>query len=206
MMEEGQVKNGVLAVWMDCVSYGEKDFNEWYNRQHLEERVGVPGFISGARYAAVRADRAYFTWYRTESVSVLASEAYRSRLDNPTEWTQRVMPSFRRTIRSAMVVFQRHGKAVGSYAVTLRMAANQRPPELYSLSQRYHAVACELWDLDREATGEPSAEARIRGPDEQVERAVLMQTTTPEAAEKAAAELEGMGEVGIYGLRAVLFA
>ena len=206
MMEEGQVKNGVLAVWMDCAPYGEKDFNEWYNRQHLEERVGVPGFLSGARYAAVRADRAYFTWYRTESVSVLASEAYRSRLDNPTEWTQRVMPSFRRTIRSAMVVFQRHGKAVGSYAVTLRMAANQRPPELYSLSQRYHAVGCELWDLDREATGEPSAEAKIRGPDEQVERAVLMQTTTPEAAEKAAAELEGMGEVGIYGLRAVIFA
>ena len=200
------MKNGILAVWMDCVPYGEKDFNEWYNRQHLEERVGVPGFLSGARYAAVRADRAYFTWYRTESVSVLASEAYRTRLDNPTEWTQRVMPKFRRTIRSAMVVRQRHGNAVGAYAVTLRMAAGQRPPELYALSQRHHAVGCELWDIDHEATGEPSAEASIRGPDERVERAVLMQTTTPDAAEKAAGELEGMGEIGIYGLRAVLFA
>ena len=39
----------VLAFWTEIAAPAEADFNAWYNRQHLAERLGVPGFSLGAR-------------------------------------------------------------------------------------------------------------------------------------------------------------
>ncbi len=196
---------GILAVWTDCAADGEADFNEWYNRQHLPERVGVPGFLAGMRYCAVDADRQYFTWYRTEDVSVLASEPYRARLNDPTDWTQRVMPVFRRTIRSAMRVEGEAGEAaVGAWAAVLRAGEELGAVDLEGLAAAGQALGAMRWRLDRAATGGPTAEASIRGPDEQAAQAVLVQAATEAAARRAAAALAGQGEVGVYALMAVL--
>lgn len=40
---------GLLVVWMDADPVGDADFNAWYSGEHLHERVGVPGFVSGCR-------------------------------------------------------------------------------------------------------------------------------------------------------------
>ena len=44
---------GILAVWNDCAPEGLAHFERWYNREHLQERVAVPGFRRGRRYEAV---------------------------------------------------------------------------------------------------------------------------------------------------------
>ncbi len=196
---------GILAVWTDCAAADEADFNEWYNREHLPERVGVPGFLSGVRYRAVAADRGYFTWYRVREVGVLASAAYRARLDDPTDWTRRTMPAFRRTIRSAMTVEAEAGEAsIGAWAAVLRAGDGLGAVDLAGLAGAEAALGAMRWRLDAAASGNPSVEAAIRGPDERAACAVLVQTTTEEAARRAAAALEGHGEVGVYALMAVL--
>ena len=197
--------NGILAVWTDCTAEGEADFNEWYNREHLPERVGVPGFLRGVRYRAVEADRGYFTWYRTEDVGVLASKAYRDRLNDPTVWTERVMHVFRNTIRSAMTVEGEAGEAsIGAWAAVLRADEGLGAVDLEALAGAEGALSAMRWHLDVAATGSPTVEASIRGPDTQAARAVLVQTATEGAARRAAEALAGQGEVGVYALMAVL--
>jgi len=49
---------GILAIWNDCAPEGYDHFERWYIREHLQERVGVPGFRFGRRYEAVSAPTA----------------------------------------------------------------------------------------------------------------------------------------------------
>ena len=44
---------GILIVWTDVAAEIETDFNEWYNREHLPDRIlRMPGFLRGRRYVA----------------------------------------------------------------------------------------------------------------------------------------------------------
>src|SRR5688572_20922735 len=95
------IGHAALAVWFDVDPAGWDDLEAWYPRQHLPERLSVPGFRRGRRYAALEAGSAFFTMYETEDVGVLSSAAYLERLNNPTDWTRRVLPSFRRMVRNA---------------------------------------------------------------------------------------------------------
>jgi len=46
--------SALLMVWADVPPDKEQEFNRWYNEEHLAERLAVPGFLSGARYEAVK--------------------------------------------------------------------------------------------------------------------------------------------------------
>ena len=68
---------GILAIWNDIEPEGYEHFERWYNREHLQERVGVPGFRFGRRYEAVSGgDRRFFAFYEVDSPAVLTSPAY----------------------------------------------------------------------------------------------------------------------------------
>ena len=65
---------GILAVFNDCAPEGFEHFERWYIREHLQERVGVPGFRFGRRYELVSGgDRRFFAFYEVETPAVLAS-------------------------------------------------------------------------------------------------------------------------------------
>src|SRR2546425_12998678 len=83
---------GLLMVWADVPSDREKEFNRWYNEEHLAERLALPGFLSGARYEAVKGGPKHLACYELESAAVLESEAYKKVRNNPTEWTKRCSP------------------------------------------------------------------------------------------------------------------
>jgi hypothetical protein len=83
---------GLLMVWADVPADKEADFNRWYNEEHLAERLAIPGFLSGARYEAVKSGPKHLACYELESVAVLESDAYRRAQANPTPWTKRCSP------------------------------------------------------------------------------------------------------------------
>lgn len=91
-----------LLIANDVAPGLEADFERWYQRQHLDERLGVPGFLTARRYRAISASHAFVAFYELTGAYVLTSPAYRARLDAPTEWTQHVMPGFRRMNRTVM--------------------------------------------------------------------------------------------------------
>jgi hypothetical protein len=98
-----------LAVWLECVPEAEADFDRWYREQHLAERLAVPGFLRGRRYEAVRGAPKYFAFYETESGEVLRSPTYMERLNNPTDWTRRVMPAVRNFTRGVYRLLHTEG-------------------------------------------------------------------------------------------------
>jgi hypothetical protein len=82
---------GILAIWNDCAAGREVEFEEWFQGEHLIERLSVPGFLFGRRHAAISGAASYFNFYLTESPAVLTSKPYLERLDNPTPLTRKVM-------------------------------------------------------------------------------------------------------------------
>jgi hypothetical protein len=48
---------GILSVWNNIAPDVEDFYKRWYMSEHFPERLGVPGFLRGRRYAAIEADR-----------------------------------------------------------------------------------------------------------------------------------------------------
>jgi hypothetical protein len=85
---------GMLMTFTEVPPEHEEDFNEWYNREHLDERVGMPGFRRARRYVALRADPKYFATYETKTVADLAAPDYLKLLADQSPWSKRVMKRF----------------------------------------------------------------------------------------------------------------
>lgn len=89
----------MLLTSMDIDAADEADFNRWYDREHLIERVAIDGFLEARRYVAHAARPKYLFLYSTSSIEVLDSPAYRQRLANPTDWSRKTMARFKNMIR-----------------------------------------------------------------------------------------------------------
>ena len=119
---------GVVAIWHDLLPEAKDDFYEWHNREHMPERVGIPGFRRGRRYVAVNGGPEYFNLYEADSPEVLGGQDYLNRLNTPTEWTKRVVPSFKNVARSICRVAFTSGVGSGGTMLTMRFditAANR---------------------------------------------------------------------------------
>jgi hypothetical protein len=53
------IGRGVMAVWNDLESGHEAEFDAWYHRQHIPERLSQPGFREARRYLAQRGSPRY---------------------------------------------------------------------------------------------------------------------------------------------------
>src|SRR5262249_57553026 len=115
------VGKGALVIWHAMTPEGDEEMIRWHNREHVAERVGIPGFLRGRRYAHSVRPREYLDLYETESVETIRSEPYLARLNNPTPWTQRVLPHFRDTVRLGCRVLASSGRGQGGGLLTLRL-------------------------------------------------------------------------------------
>src|SRR6201987_3942486 len=90
---------GMLLTSMDIEPAHEGEYNRWYDREHLEERVAIEGFLEARRYVAHKANPKYLCLYSTATFEVLDSPAYRAKLANPTGWSVKTMARFQNMIR-----------------------------------------------------------------------------------------------------------
>src|SRR5689334_6609284 len=112
---------GILAIWNDVKPGREADFETWFQSEHLAERLAVPGFHFGRRHEAIFGAPRFFVFYVTDGPDVLASAAYRERVDNPTPMTRMVMSDvFMNMNRTVCRRVARRGDLRGAYAVTVR--------------------------------------------------------------------------------------
>ena len=86
------VGNTVLVVTMDVDEANEAEFNEWYNEQHLPERMAIPGYVSARRFKLEDGDNAlkYLCIWEMVDGSPLQSEMYKEQNAHPTELYLRV--------------------------------------------------------------------------------------------------------------------
>ena len=86
------VGNTVLVVTMDVDEADESEFNEWYNEQHLPERMAIPGYVSARRFKLENGNNAlkYLCIWEMVDGSPLESEMYKDQNAHPTELYLRV--------------------------------------------------------------------------------------------------------------------
>ena len=104
--------SGLLMVWCDVPADKEAEFSRWYNEEHLAERRSVPGFLSAARYEAVKGGPKHLAVYELESPAVMESEAYKKVSNNPTAWTKKTGPQAVATTFIRNIYSMIHPKAV----------------------------------------------------------------------------------------------
>lgn len=112
---------GVLAIWNGIAASAEDEFVRWHVREHIPERVGLPGFLRGRRYVAEDGQPKYFNFYETATTEALQSPVYRERLNNPSDWTRRVVKKFHDTIRTICDVTCSLGRGDGAYVEAIRL-------------------------------------------------------------------------------------
>jgi hypothetical protein len=112
---------GMLLTSMDVDSAGDAEFNRWYDREHLEERVAIPGFLEARRYIAHQGHPKYLSLYSTESFEVLDSPAYRTALANQTDWSKANIARFKNMIRSVARITISRGQGRGAALGILRL-------------------------------------------------------------------------------------
>ncbi|WP_407178737.1 hypothetical protein [Bradyrhizobium sp. STM 3562] len=116
---------GMLLTSMDIDPADEADFNRWYDREHLEERVAIEGFIEARRYVAHIGSPKYLCLYSTQAIEVLDSPAYRDKLAHPTAWSAKTMARFKNMIRAVARITISNGTGRGAVLGIVRL----RPQE-----------------------------------------------------------------------------
>ena len=112
---------GMLLTSMDIDPSDETDFNRWYDREHLEERVAIAGFIEARRYVAEQGSPKYLSLYSTNTIEVLASAPYRARLADQTAWSKANMAKFKNMIRSVARITISKGTGRGALLGLIRL-------------------------------------------------------------------------------------
>jgi hypothetical protein len=122
---------GAITIWQDAREAARADFYAWHNGEHLAERVGIPGFLRGRRYAALAGSPEFFTLYETIDPDVHTGPDYLARLNSPTDTTRRVAPQMVNNVRSLCRVEWTRGTLAGGLVCTLRFdAAEEAAPGL----------------------------------------------------------------------------
>jgi hypothetical protein len=115
---------GMLMTSMDIDAAHEQEFNAWYDREHLAERVAIEGFNEARRYVAVNARPKYLGLYSTATFDVLDSDAYRTALANQTKWSLTNIGRFQNMLRSVARITVSRGQGRGAALGLVRI----RPP------------------------------------------------------------------------------
>lgn len=165
--------SAAVAMWWDMDPALRAEFEDWHSHEHFPERLRIPGFLRGSRWASADGGDGYFVIYELAAYETLTAPPYRQRLDNPTPWSTRMMPHHRNMVRSQCRIAASFGGGIGGFAMTVRLSP--QPGRHDTLRQHLHAVLPELPAL-RGITGAhlletdtPTArqteEQRIRGGD-----------------------------------------
>ena len=112
---------GMLLTSMNIDASDESEFNRWYDREHLEERVAIEGFLEARRYVAHDGNPKYLSLYSTRTFEVLDSPAYRAALANQTAWSKANIARFKDMIRAVARITVSRGTGRGAALGIVRL-------------------------------------------------------------------------------------
>ena len=114
--------SAAVAMWWDISPATKAEFENWHSHEHFPERMHIPGFRRGSRWADLAGGEGFFVLYELDSHDILASPAYLARLNDPTPWSTQMMPHHRNMVRSQCRISESFGGGIGQYMLTLRVS------------------------------------------------------------------------------------
>jgi hypothetical protein len=175
---------GAMAIWHDIAAGCERDYNEWHSKEHMLERVGVPGFRRGQRGEAIWGGPRFLNLYEVEDVTTLTSQPYLDRLNHPTPWSRKAMGYFRNNNRTLCRVVASIGNGICGHLLTIQLAAAQGRGDalgrwlaetMPALALRPGVLGAHYLEGDQAASRTETEEKRLRaGSDAIADRVVLV--------------------------------
>lgn len=160
-----------VAMWWDIDPAHRTEFEDWHSHEHFPERLRIPGFRRGSRWASATGGDGFFTMYELETYKTLTSPAYLARLNDPTPWSVKMMPRHCNMVRSQCQVLESRGGGIAAALLSIRLSpAPQRAEVLRSHLGRV------LSDLPQRAG---------------ITAAHLLQTQTPQVASTVEQKIRG---------------
>ena len=193
---------GAVLVWNDVAEDGHERFYEWHDKEHMPERLALPGFRRGRRFRKPGHSPEWLTMYEADDLSAVTSPEYVARLNAPTPATVAALKYFRNTSRAVCRVSCSVGTSTGGNVLALRLSVpaarsetmcrlvcDDAFPRLMALPG---VVACHLYAADEAASHVDTAESGTREFDVPA-WVLLCEATTQAAAEKARTLIDAAG-------------
>jgi hypothetical protein len=188
-MTSNPSKNAELVVWTDIDPTYEDDFNQWYDREHMEERVAIDGFQWARRYRNIsNSDRRYLALYRTKNIGTFTTPSYQKAFQNQTEWSNTNFGRMINTKRRVMHVDQEAGFGSGAVVALIMLPSSDLDfdviaPVLKTISKIDGVLASHCMSPDEAlSTPLPSEDVSARS----LEAAIVIDATSIDAASAAA--------------------
>lgn len=117
------IKNSdaLLALW-NSSSSGREEYQSWHSREHVLERLTVPGILSVRRY--VKMDGVlpdFLTLYWLTNIDVLESTDYLKLIQNPSEWSRNMRGGLTDVMRHGCADVRHFGRGIGGH-VAVKLA------------------------------------------------------------------------------------
>jgi len=197
-----------MLLSFDVAPEAIPEHDDWHTHEHLPERLAIPGFLRGTRWVALRGQPRYFVMYEVEQLSILASDAYLERLNNPTPWTRKMMPHYRGMTRGLCTVTGSFGLGIGHAGLLLRFKpaeGAESPLREWMLRDALPALPARpgigsVHLFEGALAPKMTSEQRIRGADAGFDWALFLSGYSQDALEDLgqAARLESHGARGAF--------
>ena len=104
----------IMLVMMDVDPEHDEEFNQWYNEEHLPERLGIPGYVSARRFKLEEGQGVlkYLCIWELEDASPLQSQEYQAQNARPSQLRDRAHSYIRERMRG---LYQQIYPAVGAF-------------------------------------------------------------------------------------------
>lgn len=179
---------GVLFVASDVDAAHDLDYNRWYDREHVLERVSIPGFTSGTRYVAIDAAKRYLGLYHTESLAVFGSPAYRQAFMHQTPWSVSNLNRMQQPMRRVCQVLACTGTGQGSVLLVIQLPLGSTPEALENQILDLGARLSQLDGFVQSCLYLPDETLSTPLPQESVQGRVLHPMLLVHASSQAAAD------------------
>ena len=91
---------GILIASMNMANAAEDEFHDWYDTEHMPERVACPGFLRCQRWIGVADRKISVATYDLETIEVLKSPGYQAIGGiNLSPWSKRLGSRYERLMR-----------------------------------------------------------------------------------------------------------
>ena len=131
---------GALLNWGGVLTKHDLDYNLWHSLEHMPERMSVKGFLRAFRCVGLKGTNEndkYFMMYDVKSKNILSSKQYLNRLNNPTDWTSKILSKYVYPSRTICEVIKTTSLTYGlsGFFVTIRyLSQNNDIKNFYNIS------------------------------------------------------------------------
>ena len=186
---------GLLCIWTDIDPAHEQDFNRWYDREHMQERVAIPGFQSARRFLAIDpCPRRYLALYYTDTLDVFRSDPYARAFANQTPWSlenlKRMRGTQRRVGSLSLEAGEGEGGVLAAFVVPAAIVADggalaRLEQGLQAVTREESVIRAALLRTDAKLSTPVTADAAPAPAD----ALVMLEASRPEAARRQAQAL-----------------